>query len=718
MRPANLYLTFICFAAFFDVSAQDVVSDSLFIRSFSTGDYRSSEFNYSVAEDKNGILFFANENGVLEYDGSSWRLHPIEDYSHIVTVQMSPDGRLYIGGKNEFGYMQRDSTGLMQYVSLRHLVASDLEMEEIWQIVFHKGQVYFQSYESLIRYDGELCHDTRVKDGWIYHRDDDVYVSVVEKGLGKLVGDSLVYINTDLKLEHDNPMICFPYRGREKILVTEFNGLYLIDTLTMATRKWDVSANDLLGEKDVWTAIKWNDSTMVFTLVGGGVVWVSNKGEVLKAIDSKSEFGSRETHTLYRDALGNLWVPGSGIHHFIWPEVNYTADATGVLIRDITINNERLYIDKRDTTITFDEFGPLKSLSINYTTPRVDKGDVHYSIYLEGFDKDWSAWNDETRKQYTNLAGGTYTFHVKSKFVTGEELMGAKIQIRIPIAWYSTPWAKVMGGLLVWLMVVGVYKLRTRHLKVRNRKLAALIEQRTTELRYANEELLKRNYELDQFVRRVSHDLVAPIKSAKALMEIGRSETIQAEQDKCFDMIMMSLSKQENFVKKLLDQAINYKEVNLEEVELKSFCQTVIEEMSNYDGAEHVTTVSEIPNGFTLFTDPIRLKIILKNLIDNSIKYRKLNEPSSQVTIRAYANDERIFIEIEDNGIGISEDQLEHIFGMFRRATEQRHGSGLGLYIVKDVVSSLGGKIELTSTLGTGSKFTLSFPKKEAHSQS
>lgn len=711
MRPANLYLTFICLAALIDLSAQDVAKDSLFIRSFGTGDYRSSLFNYAVTEDQNGILYFANESGVLEYDGTRWRQHPIEDYSHIVTIETSPDGKIYVGGRNEFGYMERDSTGLLKYTSLRHLVDPDLEIEEVWQIEFHKGQIYFQSYQGLFRFDGELCHNTKIKDGWIYHLDDEVYVSVVDKGLGKLVGDSLVYLNTELAFEKDNPQVSFPYKGREKILITEFNGLFLVDTLTMATRKWDVPANEILIEKDVWTAVEWNDSTMVFSLVGGGVVWVSDKGEVLKSIDSKAEFGSRETHALFRDAMGNLWVPGAGIHHLVWPEVNYKANSTGVLIRDLTVNDGVIYLDKRDTSLTLDQFGPLKSLSINYTTPGVDKEDVLYSFYLEGFDKEWSSWNDQTRKQYTNLPGGTYTFHVKSKFNSGEELRNAQLIVTIPTAWYNSPWAKVSGGLLIWLMVVGIYKLRTRHLKVRNKKLGSLISQRTAELRYANEELLKRNYELDQFVRRVSHDLVAPIKSVKALMEIARNETTQEEQDKCFDMINLSLDKQEDFVKKLLDQAINYKEVNREEIELNSFCKDLIKDLSNYDGAEHVAAICEIPNDFRFHTDPIRLKIVLKNLIDNSIKYRKLHEVSSRVVIRAYANDENVFIEIEDNGIGISEEHLEYIFGMFKRATDQRHGSGLGLYIVKDVVSSLGGKIELSSTLNEGSKFTMTLPK-------
>lgn len=709
MRPAQLYLLLACLLATLASFAQNVAKDSLFIRYFGTADYRASAYNYSVTEDQNGILYFANENGVLEYDGSRWRLHPIPSYSHIVTVKMSPEGRLYVGGRNEFGYMQRDSVGAMQYVSLRELIDPDLELNEVWQIKFFKGQVFFQTYESLIRYDGELCHDTKIEHAWFYHQDDELYVSVYNEGLARLTKDSLEFLNRAIKFEQDNPQTTLKYEGREKILVTEYNGLFLIDTTNMQTRKWDVSANEDLIKHAVWDAMEWDDSTYLFSTIRGGLRWANKKGEIIKTLDKENGLKSHDLYSAHRDALNNLWLNGAGIHHVMWPTVN-KADKSGALIRNLTINTLNLPIDKVDSSIESSIYGPIKSLALAFTTPGVDKADVQYSYILEGFDQEWSGWVDEASKEYTNLPGGDYTFKVRSKLVNGAELRAASLLVSIPTEWYNRPWAKVIGGILIWLMVVGVYKLRTKHLKAQNKKLEDVIGQRTGELRYANEELLKRNYELDQFVRRVSHDLVSPIKSVKALMDITREEDNKEEREKCFDMMSLSLNKQENFVRKLLDQAINYKEVNIEEVQLHEFCKELIKDLSSYDGAEHMNFVCEIESNFSLKSDPIRLKIVLKNLLENSVKYRKLDASNSAVTIRAYNDEKRVLIEVEDNGIGISEENLEQIFGMFKRATDQRHGTGLGLYIVKDVVSSLSGKIELASKPNEGSKFTLSFP--------
>ena len=71
---------------------------------------------------------------------------------------------------------------------------------------------------------------------------------MIEKGIGKLEGDTMRYLNTELRLEDDSPFAFLPYKGREKVLPTEYNGLFLIDTITFQTRKWEIDANELLEE--------------------------------------------------------------------------------------------------------------------------------------------------------------------------------------------------------------------------------------------------------------------------------------------------------------------------------------------------------------------------------------------------------------------------------------------------------------------------------------
>jgi len=706
-RLLHISLLLTCLA---QVNGQDILKDSLYIRSFGTADYRASEFNYSVAEDENGILFFANENGILEYDGSNWRMHPLPDYSQVITLEMGPDGRLYVGGRNEFGYMERDSTGTMHYTSLRSTIDKEFEFGPVWQILFRNGSVYFQNYESIIRFDGELGHKLPIKNGWLFEIGGELYASVIEKGIAKFEGDSLKFLNTEIKLKEDNPMRPMGQIGREKILPTEYNGLFLLDTVTFKTRKWDVPASKELIKHGIYDGTEWGDDMFMFSTVRNGLVWINKRGEVVRILGKADGLKSTETRSFHRDSKGNLWIPGYGIHHMIWPD-KQRMDDFFALIRSLEINGVVFPINSSNLKMDSDFPAPIRSLTFNFSSPGFDKSDLQYAYKLDGFDQEWSEWSNNSIKHYTNLDGGNYTFHVKSRINGGQESIPATLELFVPTLWYRTGWAKVGAGLLLWFLIMAVYKWRTNQLKNQNRRLEEIVEQRTHELRAANEELVTKNHELDQFVRRVSHDLVAPLKSVKALMAITQEETEPAEQQKCFDMMKLSLDKQEEFVKRMLDQAVNYREVKKEPVELYKLCMAIRTDLNYYEGASQIDFILDCPKDYSLLADPDRLKIVISNLMSNAIKYRRLDEAKPIIIIRAKNEGNTAIIQVEDNGLGIEEKSLGRIFDMFVRVSDQSHGSGLGLYIVKDMVKKMGGNIMVDSELGKGTTFTLTIPQ-------
>ncbi len=120
----------------------------------------------------------------------------------------------------------------------------------------------------------------------------------------------------------------------------------------------------------------------------------------------------------------------------------------------------------------------------------------------------------------------------------------------------------------------------------------------------------------------------------------------------------------------------------------------------------------EIPNDSTWVTDSRRLKIILNNLISNAIKYGDPWKQQRWVCIHSEVTTEGCTLSISDNGMGIPLEYQSKIFNMFYRASEKSNGSGLGLYIVKETVEKMGGKIEFKSIVGEGSTFFVRMPKK------
>ena len=112
----------------------------------------------------------------------------------------------------------------------------------------------------------------------------------------------------------------------------------------------------------------------------------------------------------------------------------------------------------------------------------------------------------------------------------------------------------------------------------------------------------------------------------------------------------------------------------------------------------------------TILSDKFRLITILKNTISNAVKYRKQNQDDCFVNINVAEENKFIVIRVEDNGIGISEKSLPKIFDMFYRATSSVAGTGLGLYICKEMITKLGGTISIDSKLGEGTTVTIRIP--------
>lgn len=236
-----------------------------------------------------------------------------------------------------------------------------------------------------------------------------------------------------------------------------------------------------------------------------------------------------------------------------------------------------------------------------------------------------------------------------------------------------------------------------------------LIENNKTALKQ-NDELIKTNAELDRFMYSTSHDMRAPLNSLSGLIKLSEMTEEVSEIKDYTRMMKGSINNLEKFTLSITDHYRNSRtDVQLERIALKSMIDEIIRDLSFADGGD-IKFISNISDDDYLLTDEGRLRVILNNIISNSIKYRntKLDRPT--VAIHYSKNKSKHLIDIEDDGIGIGEAHLEKIFGMFYRASDASRGSGLGLYIVKETVEKLKGTISVNSVLGKGTTFRIELP--------
>jgi PAS domain S-box-containing protein len=241
-----------------------------------------------------------------------------------------------------------------------------------------------------------------------------------------------------------------------------------------------------------------------------------------------------------------------------------------------------------------------------------------------------------------------------------------------------------------------------------------ITERKQTEIQIyeQNEELRKANSELDKFVYSVSHDLRAPLLSMQGVVEITEAETSEELTSEHMKMLRGSINKLDSFIGEILEYSRNARvEVKPEIVDFNLMLQELQSGLKHMNRSEKSVAISFEVNTIELFySDVSRLNIILNNLVSNSIRYCNPQAEFPFVKISVISNSDFAQIAVEDNGIGISEESKGKIFDMFYRASETSAGSGLGLYIVKEAIEKLQGKIEVESTPGSGTKFITTIP--------
>ncbi len=265
---------------------------------------------------------------------------------------------------------------------------------------------------------------------------------------------------------------------------------------------------------------------------------------------------------------------------------------------------------------------------------------------------------------------------------------------------------------LMTLIALTLYRGKQRREK-NNRMLEERVKSRTVELEEVNERLKVSNEELERFAYITSHDLKEPLRNINGFVKLlqreeGKSKRSEAE-DEYFGFILRNVSQ----MQQLINDVLSFSKISSQNIEVSQVSVAELVEETKIGLAalikekEASIDLGEIP---LICTNKAQLRILLKNLIENGIKYNDKLNPRVSINYQLVENTHHLFIS--DNGIGIEACYHDQIFGMFKRLHNRKEyqGSGLGLAICKKIINRLGGNILLESDLGEGSHFTVVLP--------
>ena len=223
-------------------------------------------------------------------------------------------------------------------------------------------------------------------------------------------------------------------------------------------------------------------------------------------------------------------------------------------------------------------------------------------------------------------------------------------------------------------------------------------------------EIEKTNKELDKLVKILSHDLRAPMNSVKGLINLARDEKNPDEFRNYLNMMEKSVNKLETFTVDIITSLRSRGMDPASDVNMSTLISDIIEELRFADGASDIKIENDIPKDLVIKSDPVRLRVVLANLISNAIRYHDPAKSLRFIRVTANRFSDKVEVLISDNGIGIAREHQEKIFESYFTIGNHSDSNGLGLSNVKDAVVKLNGKITVDSKPGEGSTFKVVLP--------
>ncbi len=477
-------------------------------------------------------------------------------------------------------------------------------------------------------------------------------------------------------------------------------------------------------------------------------IWVSTGGELINivlldesktgkfafrcyAYDDKDGLQSCDFNqrSLKRLHTGEIVVGGLyGLNRFRPDNIKYNTALPKVMFTGFQLFNEEVKVGKEyeGHVILKENLNNTKEVVLNYkqnvftvlfaSDNYVLPEKTRYSYKLEGFNEDWlTSMSDMHRVTYTNLAPGTYLLKVKatnSDGYVGTEEATLKIVILPPF--WMTPWAYTCYILLlIGGLFLALYAIQRRE---RNRFKIRQMEQDTKK----NEEVNQMKF---RFFTNVSHELRTPLTLIISPLE---SMIKDAKDTAVLDQLKMmhrNAVKLLNLVNQLLDFRKNEVaglHLDLSEGEMVSYVRNICNsflELSEKRNV-HLTFFSAV-DALNMSFDEDKVAKIIMNLLSNAFKFTP-DGGRVDVSLEVIKdNPETLEIKVSDTGIGISDEEKEHIFERFYQAERKgvlnpSTGSGIGLSLVRDYVTLHGGVVRVFDNAGSGSVFVVHIPVKHS----
>ncbi|OJY91513.1 MAG: hypothetical protein BGP13_15800 [Sphingobacteriales bacterium 40-81] len=303
----NLLLLFLLLLVHRNGAAQNTIGLPL-IANFNNSNYKAGTQTWDIKQDKSGRMYFANNEGLLIYDGSFWKLYPQPNKTILRSIALIDD-RIYAGGQDEIGYYAPDEHGVLKYTSLIPLIPMGQEkFTDVWEIEYVRGAVFFRTWNWIFEYKGNTIHGYPAPSGWSIMKllGERLIAQDKKNGIFEFVAGKwqpLLREGETISFE----ITGFAALGGDSLLISSlYNGLYTCYKGTLTKRP--TAIDDQFIKNHIYCFEQINNSEFVAGTTSGGCTILNAAGEVVQKISRAEGLQNNNVLSVFLDKQQNLWL--------------------------------------------------------------------------------------------------------------------------------------------------------------------------------------------------------------------------------------------------------------------------------------------------------------------------------------------------------------------------------------------------------------------------
>jgi signal transduction histidine kinase/DNA-binding response OmpR family regulator len=286
-----------------------------YLRNYTPKEYDWHSQNWCILQDKRGIIYVGNHDGLLEFDGVSWRKISIPQ-KIVRSMTIDEDGTIYIGGTNEIGFLTPDSKGTLKYNSLmEHLKENQKDFGSVWRTHATKEGIYFRTYNLLFRWEPHsqkinVWEDYEFRFNASFVCGGKLLIHKRQVGLMVLVNDSLEMLPGGESLADMKIYMLVQYDTNKLLIGTRSQGFYIFDMETKEKTPFPTEVDNYLIEKELYQGIRLLSAPGDIALVTlrGGLVIIDSQGKLKEIFNEDYGLQTEVVNYVFEDSQGNLWL--------------------------------------------------------------------------------------------------------------------------------------------------------------------------------------------------------------------------------------------------------------------------------------------------------------------------------------------------------------------------------------------------------------------------